>query len=151
MNRLRLLVSDTKMQMVQSAQSVEKCVNFDEAEFVFDNTWDGFDKIAVFWRGNESYRVPLMESDTCKIPWEILRNKGVFYIGCIGTKADGTTVTTRAPVSHVVAAGAMRDGTAPSEPTPSRGIPTRSWRHRIADASSPPSASWCSPSLRCWR
>jgi hypothetical protein len=107
------------MQMVQSAQSVEKCVNFDEAEFVFDNTWDGFDKIAVFWRGNESYRVPLMESDTCKIPWEILRNKGVFYIGCIGTKADGTTVTTRAPVSHVVAAGAMRDGTAPSEPTPS--------------------------------
>lgn len=54
MNRLRLSVSDTRLKLLQSALSVEKCVNFDEAEFLFDATWDGLDKLAVFWRGDEA-------------------------------------------------------------------------------------------------
>ncbi len=118
MNRLRLLVSDTKMRMEKSALSVERSVNFDEAEFVFDRTWDGLDKLAVFWRGDEVYQVPLAGSNVCTIPWELMKTKGTFQIGCIGTKADGTTVVTAVPVTHTVAAGAWRDGRAPSEPTP---------------------------------
>ncbi len=119
MNRLRLLVSDTKMRMEKSALSVEKCVNFDEAEFVFDATWDGFDKLAVFWRGDEVYQIPLTEPNVCMIPWELLATKGTIQIGCIGTKPDGTVVTTKTPVTQTVAGGAYREGTAPTEPTPS--------------------------------
>ena len=119
MNRLRLLVSDTQMRMEKSALSVEKCVNFDEAEFVFDATWDGMDKLAVFWRGDEVYQIPLMEPNVCLIPWELMRTKGTIQIGCIGTKPDGTVVATKTPVTQSVAAGAWREGTAPKEPTPS--------------------------------
>lgn len=119
MNRLRLSVSDTKMRMEKSALSVEKCVNFDEAEFLFDATWDGLDKLAVFWRGDEVYQIPLVESNICQIPWELLATKGTIQIGCIGTKPDGTVVTTKTPVTQTVAAGAYREGTAPKEPTPS--------------------------------
>lgn len=119
MNRLRLSVSDTKMRMEKSALSVEKCVNFDEAEFLFDATWNGMDKLAVFWRGDEVYQIPLVESNICQIPWELLATKGTIQIGCIGTKPDGTVVTTKTPVTQSVAAGAYREGTAPKEPTPS--------------------------------
>ena len=119
MNTLRLSVCKTELKIERTALSVERCVNYDRAEFSFDESWTGFTKTAVFWRGNTVYHVLLDGENACMIPWELMTEAGVIQIGVTGIGADGTVVTTQTPVAQSIARGAYRDGRIPAEPTPS--------------------------------
>lgn len=119
MNTLRLSVCKTELKIERTALSVEKCVNYDRAEFVFDESWAGLTKTAVFWRGETVYHVLLDGENACMIPWELMTEDGFIQIGVTGIGADGTVVATRTPVAQSIAKGAYREGRIPSEPTPS--------------------------------
>lgn len=119
MNTLRLSVCKTELKIERTVLSVERCVNYDRAEFSFDESWTGFTKTAVFWRGNTVYHVLLDSENACMIPWELMTEAGVIQIGVTGIGADGTVVTTQTPVAQSIARGAYREGRIPAEPTPS--------------------------------
>lgn len=119
MNTLRLSVCKTELKIERTVLSVERCVNYDRAEFSFDESWTGFTKTAVFWRGNTVYHVLLDGENACMIPWELMTEAGVIQIGVTGIGADGTVVTTQTPVAQSIARGAYREGRIPAEPTPS--------------------------------
>lgn len=62
-------------------------------EFLFDPTWDGYEKTALFQAGDITVSVPLVD-DTCDIPAECLENAGVFLkVRVRGTK-DGVDQVT---------------------------------------------------------
>lgn len=92
-------------------------IECDTIEFTFCALWDGFSKVAVFYRNErEVYHVEICD-DKCTIPKEVLVNPGYLYFGVFGVK-DGVTRTSSV-ISYKVEAGAITDGIKPPEPTPS--------------------------------
>ena len=77
-------------------------VNEVAMQFAFDDTWDGYDKTATFYRDmSKSYPCALV-NDTCTIPAEVLAAKGVVFFGLVGVKNNTrrTTITASFNVSH---------------------------------------------------
>lgn len=68
-------------------------VETDVCVFEFDETWDGYIKTAVFYqdKGNEQYSI-LDKNNTCVIPAEAMKKKGVMCVGVFGVK--GKTLLT---------------------------------------------------------
>ena len=89
-----------------------------QCEFVFDGAWDGLARTAVFWAGNEKRDV-LLTSDTCTVPWEVLKTAGYqLVIGVYGTNAEGTLVIpTVYAMCGGIASGADPSGDESVEPT----------------------------------
>ena len=46
-------------------------------KFQFDNDWDGLERIAVFRVGKKSVSITLDDTNTCKIPWECVRENDI--------------------------------------------------------------------------
>lgn len=90
--------------------------NEDEIIFSFCPLWDGYEKIATFYRDKDHVYHAIIESDKCVIPWEVLTDAGEFYFGVFGVKND--VQRTSHVVKYKVAEGAISEDTAPSDPTP---------------------------------
>ena len=89
--------------------------NLDKVQFVFDDTWEGYTKTAVF-TADETYHVVLNEDNICSIPNELLKNEGSFFIGVFGI--SGEVVKTSQTYSYSVGKGALTEATAVPDPTP---------------------------------
>lgn len=92
-------------------------VNEDVIEFEFDELWDGFDTVAVFYRSKREVFHQKIVNNSCTIPSEVLRAQGVFYVGVMGVK-DNVTRTTNV-LRYELEHGAITVGVEPPEPTPS--------------------------------
>lgn len=90
--------------------------NEDELIFSFCPLWDGYEKIATFYRDKDHVYHAIIESDKCVIPWEVLTDAGEFYFGVFGVKND--VQRTSHVVKYKVAEGAISEDTSPSDPTP---------------------------------
>lgn len=100
---------------------VSGSVNIYKAEFEFDNTWDGYDKIAVFSAKNKEQstysvrREVLLTGNSCVIPWEVLAEEGKLKIGVYGVREDKrlpTVYTDGEIILH--GAEASSEGSAPT-------------------------------------
>lgn len=87
------------------------------ATFTVCDIWNEiYDIKAVFYNGSVSKLIPLIETDDgyeCRIPWEVMVNKGVFHVGIFG----GNRMLTDTDYIEVKQ-GCTTDGEAPVEPTP---------------------------------
>lgn len=92
-------------------------VNEDVIEFEFDELWDGFDTVAVFYRSKREVFHKKIIDNKCTVPSEVLRAQGVFYVGVMGVK-DNVTRTTNV-LRYELEHGAITVGVEPPEPTPS--------------------------------
>lgn len=92
-------------------------VNEDVIEFEFDELWDGFDMVAVFYRSKREVFHQKIVDNRCTVPSEVLRAQGVFYVGVMGVK-DNVTRTTNV-LRYELEHGAITVGVEPPEPTPS--------------------------------
>ena len=63
-----------------------------EAVFVFDASWDGFARTAVFECEGER-REQLLVGDRCVVPWEILHAGAYLRVGVYGVSGDATMPT----------------------------------------------------------
>lgn len=90
--------------------------NEDEIEFGFCSLWDGFEKTAVFYREKDDVYHAIITDDRCIIPHEVLTDEGWMYFGVLGVKGDITR--TSAIMRYRIEAGAITEGTKPSDPTP---------------------------------
>lgn len=92
-------------------------VNYDTISFDFCSRWDDHAKTAIFYRNeDEVYYQLLDENDSCLIPNEVLREKGVIYIGVFGTLGD-KTITSQV-LTYRIQEGAITENLKPADPTP---------------------------------
>lgn len=97
--------------------SGDKGVDF--VEFSFCSKWDGYQRVAVFWRTEEEvYHVNLDASDTCAIPREVMTQEGVLYLGAFGVNDAGQRRTTQVLTYRIEKGAIVAGGVAP-DPSPS--------------------------------
>lgn len=99
---------------------VSGTVNKYRAEFVFDDSWDGYTKTAVFRAdsfGRVTSREVLLAGDACQVPHECLIAGALLRVGVYGISGDITTPTiyTQEPIG--VARGA-EPAESTQDPTP---------------------------------
>ena len=102
-------------------------------EFEFDEDWDGISRIAVFRGSGAAIDVPLLGSDSCVVPAEVLTEYGDnLLIGVYGENGAGNTVIPTIWGN----AGLIKEGTEPSEISPSD--PEPDWTAQVIAAADPP-------------
>lgn len=85
-------VSGQRIELTDAAMLVAGTVNEYTARFTFDESWDGYQRTAVFSCGDIS-REQLLTDDACTVPWEVLISNGYLRVGVYGTK-DGSRLPT---------------------------------------------------------
>lgn len=114
---IKAKVTDQTLEFTLKPMVASGGVNEDVIEFEFDELWDGFDTVAVFYRSKRDVFHKKIVDNRCTIPSEVLRAEGIFYVGVMGVK-DNVTRTTNV-LRYEIEHGAITVGVEPPEPTPS--------------------------------
>lgn len=104
MNKIIMRVTANRLEIEKDTYTTGGSVNYDSCSFVFDNTWDGFTKTAVFGFGSSDYTRVDLDDNECKIPAICIQDEGLIKIGVYGVNSEGVVVTTNA-VAHRVNEG----------------------------------------------
>lgn len=76
-----------------------------QATFHFDETWDGYEKTAVFYNNGQSAEIELTEN-TITIPQSLFARGGELIVGIVGEKGTSKVI----PTVHA-SLGLIRQGT----------------------------------------
>lgn len=76
-----------------------------QATFHFDETWDGYEKTAVFYNNGQSAEIELTEN-TITIPQSLFVKGGELIVGIVGEKGTSKVI----PTVHA-SLGLIRQGT----------------------------------------
>lgn len=76
-------------------------VNSVICHFSFDEGYDGLDVFAVFYRNETLNRMVELVDGSCVIPWEVLEEEGILYVGAYGTKSENNVVVKRITTNSV--------------------------------------------------
>lgn len=114
---IKAKVTDQTLEFTLKPMVASGGVNEDIIEFEFDELWDGFDTVAVFYRSKREVFHQKIVNNRCTVPSEVLRAEGIFYVGVMGVK-DNVTRTTNA-LRYEIEHGAITVGVEPPKPTPS--------------------------------
>lgn len=117
---MKLQVIGQMIAFTERETLVSGTVNKYRAEFVFDDSWDGYTKTAVFRAdsfGRVTSREVLLAGDTCQVPHECLIAGALLRVGVYGISGDITTPTiyTQEPIG--IARGA-EPAESTQDPTP---------------------------------
>ena len=117
---MKLQVVGQMIAFTERETLVSGTVNKYRAEFVFDDSWDGYTKTAVFRAdsfGRVTSREVLLAGDACQVPHECLIAGALLRVGVYGISGDITTPTiyTQEPIG--VARGA-EPAESTQDPTP---------------------------------
>lgn len=107
------IIKDKIIKLDKASLGGKKVVSINsnyEANFIFDEEWDGLTKTVRFINDGEFVDVVLPETNSCKIPLEILRS-GTLEVGVF---AGDLTTTTTAKVN--VLASVLEDTYEPANP-----------------------------------
>lgn len=114
---IKAKVTDQILEFTLKPMVASGGVNEDVIEFEFDELWDGFDTVAVFYRSKREVFHKKIVDNRCTVPSEVLRAQGGFFVGVMGVK-DNITRTTNV-LRYELEHGAITVGVEPPEPTPS--------------------------------
>lgn len=117
---MKLQVVGQMIAFTERETLVSGTVNKYRAEFVFDDSWDGYTKTAVFRAdsfGRITSREVLLAGDACQVPHECLIAGALLRVGVYGISGDITTPTiyTQEPIG--IARGA-EPAESTQDPTP---------------------------------
>lgn len=107
MSKIIITTDDQNLLFTEMPDIFSGDVNYDEVEFVFDETWDNMSRTAVFFTRETSDKpigVFVGVSNTVKIPSELMTEKCTLYIGLYGV-VDGTTIKTSQIVQYDIGKG----------------------------------------------
>ena len=92
MEKIKLQVSGSQIQVVERPAAITAGTVGMEAEFSFDSHWDNLGKVVVFRAGDKVVTAAL-EGNTHIVPWEVLEKEDLWLIiGIYGANAEGTVV-----------------------------------------------------------
>ena len=104
MATINITVEDHSIRVDNLIELAQGSNNFDTCAFTFDSSWDGFTLYASMYQNPKNvFKLPLDESNTCKIPVNVLQKSGWLYIGARGEKDDetiGTSIVVKLPVRN---------------------------------------------------
>lgn len=89
---MKFAVTGQRIELTEPVMLVAETVHIYTASFVFNSTWDGYTKTAVF-RGGDVEREQLLTDDSCEVPWEVLLPGAYLKVGVYGTR-DGIRLPT---------------------------------------------------------
>ena len=119
-------VNKNNIKMIESETVTSGSVNVYDCQFIFSEEWEGLSKTVAFKAGDVAVASILNDSNTCKIPWEVLKIDGAdLFVGVKGAAGTETEVTDDDVILPTVWAyiGIIRkgatDGTDPLPPSPS--------------------------------
>lgn len=116
---IKLKTVDQRLTVVQQPVLASGDVGTVRAEYALDSFWNGYTPTGTFFTGKhpeDVYEVPL-ENGACVIPWEVLQEDGILYIGLRGVDGSGL-VKTAAPVRYRVELGSKCGTDTAKGPTP---------------------------------
>ena len=92
MERIKLQVSASQIQVVQRPAAITAGTVGLEAEFAFDSHWDNLGKTVIFRAGDKVVTAAL-EGNTHTVPWEVVEKPDLWLIvGVYGANPEGTVV-----------------------------------------------------------
>lgn len=94
LDSLQITVSNLGIKLNQFIDIVANINNIYKCNFIFDSSWDSYEKYAVFRdEYNNKVNVKLV-NDKCEIPSEVLSGPGNIYVGVTGVSGSFTRATT---------------------------------------------------------
>jgi len=115
---LKIKITDQWAQLVEDETLCQNSKKAYNVEFIFDGTWDGFTKTAIFEAGSASIVVALTD-DRCTFPSDCLKSGGVVpRIGVYGVKDTGRKATVWCRTSRVLYDGQLDMGQSSGLQTP---------------------------------
>ncbi len=92
MEKIKLQVSASQIQVVQRPAAITAGTVGLEAEFAFDSHWDNLGKTVIFRAGDKVITAAL-EGNTHIVPWEVLEKPDLWLtVGVYGANPEGTVV-----------------------------------------------------------
>lgn len=116
---IRLKTVDQRLTVVQQPVLSSGDVGTVRVEYELDSYWDGYTPSGTFYTGKrpeDVYEQPLTDG-ACVVPWEVLQEDGVLYIGLRGVDGSGL-VKTAAPVRYRIEKGSPIGSATAAGPTP---------------------------------
>ncbi len=110
---------DQSLKIVNSPLITAGDENEDYVQFSFCSSWDGYAKIAIFYKNKAKLHYSIVGNDNrCTIPNSLLIDEGVLCIGVVGFKNDNGTYKTRTSevLRYNIAEGALQ-GESIEDPT----------------------------------
>jgi hypothetical protein len=102
---------DQSLKIVNSPLITAGDENEDMVQFSFCSSWDGYAKIAIFYKNKAELHYSIVGNDNrCTIPNSLLIDEGVLCIGVVGFKNDNGTYKTRTTevMRYNIAEGALQ-------------------------------------------
>ena len=92
MEKIKLQVSGSQIQVVERPAAITAGTVGLEAEFSFDSHWENLGKTVIFRAGDKVITAAL-QGDTHIVPWEVLEKPDLWLVvGIYGANAEGTVV-----------------------------------------------------------
>lgn len=116
---IKLKAVDQRLAVVQQPLLASGDVGSVRVEYELDSYWDGYAPSGTFYASKhpeDIYEAPLTDG-ACVVPWEVLQEDGILYIGLRGVDEAGL-VKTAAPVRYRVDKGSPSGNDTAKEPTP---------------------------------
>lgn len=116
---IKLKTVDQRLTAVQQPVLASGDVGTVRVEYALDSYWDGYTASGTFYTGKKPedvYEQQLTEG-ACVIPWEVLQEDGVLYIGLRGVDGAGL-IKTAAPVRYRIEKGSPIGSATAKGPTP---------------------------------
>ena len=96
MTTIELFANDEVLELIKSPTVSSGDLNAVELSVDFSAEWEGFAKVAVFFRDMDNLQQPLeqlLQDGICKVPGEVLKDHEPFYVGVRGAKDDSLKTT----------------------------------------------------------
>ena len=116
---IKLKTVDQRLTFVQQPILASGDVGTVRVEYALDSFWSGYAASGTFYtlaHPEDVYEAPL-SGGSCKIPWEVLKEEGVLFIGLRGVDGSGQEKTA-APVRYRIEKGSPKGGNTTIEPSP---------------------------------
>lgn len=108
MTNINLITQDQQLINANKVVIASGDINSVELNVEFDSTWDIYPaRSATFYTSkNEAVQEMLLLNNKCIVPFEVLEESCVLFIGVRGVSADGTAVKTSSLVKYKISEGA---------------------------------------------
>ena len=119
MSTISIMCVDQSLKVASSPLITAGDENEDYVQFSFCSSWNGYAKVAIFYRNKSELHYSIVGNDNrCTIPNSMLIDEGVLCIGVVGFKNDGSTYKTRTTevLRYNIAEGALQ-GESIEDPT----------------------------------
>lgn len=81
-------VNGTKVTLSEDETLVAGSVGVHYAEFILDETWNGYTAVTAVFKNGETEREMMLEDGRCEIPWEVLAERGTLQVGIYASTGE---------------------------------------------------------------